>query len=59
MTEQEAARRYLWLREQHWFNGQICVVLDPKQALKLGFDCPSGDRLDTFIDEFMAKEASK
>lgn len=44
------AARYRWLREQHWYDAQLCVVAGPKQAVKLGHDCPSGERLDAAID---------
>lgn len=44
------ASRYRFLREQHWNDSEIAVVCQPKKALKLGFDCPSKERLDSFID---------
>ena len=51
----EDAERYRWLRSQDWFCGPLCVIRDPKRVLTrgsgLGADCPSGDRLDTAIDE--------
>ena len=43
------ADRYRWLREQHWHDGTMCVVVAPKQSVKLGADCPSGERLDALI----------
>jgi len=43
-------QRYLWLREQHWNESNVAVVLAPKKAVKLGYDCPSGQRLDEIID---------
>ena len=46
----EAAQRYLWLREQHWSSNKLCVVMNPKQAVKLGEYCPSGDLLDKEVD---------
>lgn len=58
--EKDAAR-YRWLRIQHWSESEICVVASPKQAVNLGYDCPSTDRLDAAIDaaighdEFMKK----
>ena len=44
------AERYGWLRAQHWNDGLMCVVEDPKKAVKLG---PSLDRLDEQIDAAM------
>ena len=40
------AERYRWLREQHWSTDAIAVVLNPKQAVKLGHVCPSDSLLD-------------
>lgn len=50
------ARRYEWLREQRWNESNIAVVCDPKSAVKLGYDCPSGKRLDVIIDEAMQEK---
>lgn len=47
---QEDARRYRWLREQHWNESDMVVVRHPENSLKPGFDCPSGHRLDEIID---------
>lgn len=44
------AERYRWLRQQHWSDSEICVVTNPKQAVMLGHECPSLDRLDAAID---------
>jgi hypothetical protein len=43
------AENYRWLREQHWDTSALCVVVDPKKAVRLGHECPSGDRLDEAI----------
>lgn len=51
------AERYRWLREQQWNTSPICAVTRPKDAVKLGHDCPSLDRLDAAIDAAM--EASQ
>jgi hypothetical protein len=45
------AERYRWLREQNWNSSPICAVMRPKDAVKLGHDCPSLDRLDDAIDD--------
>lgn len=50
------AERYRWLRVQHWNDSALCVVADPKNAVKLGHDCPSNQRLDEIIDTAIAKE---
>lgn len=46
----EDAARYRWLRSQHWEEASMCVLMQPKVAVKLGYDCPSLDRLDAAID---------
>jgi hypothetical protein len=48
-TEKDA-ERYRWLRAQHWNESNMAVVRYPKTSVKLGFDCPSGERLDEAID---------
>lgn len=50
------AQRYRWLREQHWSNSDICCVDEPKQNVRLGGACPSGDLLDSAIDAAMRKD---
>lgn len=49
------AERYRWLREQSWIDSPLCVVADQNKAVKLGYDCPSMERLDTAIDSALAK----
>jgi hypothetical protein len=44
------AERYRWLREQHWNTSPLAVVCNPKDAVKLGHDLPSLERLDAAID---------
>lgn len=44
------AERYRFLREQRWSESNMCVVLYPKNAVRLGHECPSGERLDCYID---------
>lgn len=53
--EQDAidAARYRFLREQHWSDSPMCVVENPKQAVKLGYICPSREMLDAAIDAAM------
>lgn len=45
------AKRYRILRDQHWSDGRLAVVQDPKRNVRLGTFCPSGSLLDEFIDE--------
>jgi hypothetical protein len=52
------ARRYRFLRNQHWPVAYLAVVVNPKVSVKLGYDCPSGDRLDEQVDGAMKREAS-
>ena len=55
LRELEAdAMRYRKLRECHWNESPICVVVDPKQMVKLGADCPTTTRLDDAIDALIA-----
>lgn len=44
------AERYRKLRVMHWNESPLCVVADPKRAVRLGYDCPSGERLDAMLD---------
>lgn len=48
--------RYELLRSLHWSDGALAVVVNPKEAVKLGHVCPSGPQLDAAIDELMNKE---
>lgn len=50
---EDDATRYRWLRAQHWSEAPVCVVARPKDAVKLGYDCPSLDRLDAMLDDAM------
>lgn len=50
------AARYEWLREQHWSDGTMCVVTDPKESVKLGSNCPSRALLDEAIDLAMKEK---
>lgn len=54
------AARYRWLREQHWNEAPpLCVVTRPKQAVRLGHDCPTLDRLDAAVDAAMGAAGVK
>lgn len=45
------ARRYRTLRQMHWNDGPLAVVANPQETVKLGVDCPSGERLDQMLDQ--------
>lgn len=47
------AARWRKLRAMNWNDSPLCVVVNPRGALRLGTDCPSGDRLDAAIDSAM------
>lgn len=51
-TEFEAAA-YRLIRSFHWHESPLAVVAQPKVALKIGYDCPSSDRLDNMLAELM------
>lgn len=53
MLRTRDADRYRWLRAQHWTDNTIAAVRCPKDAMKLGHDAPSEERLDALIDEAM------
>lgn len=50
------AERYRWLRNTHWSTNPLCVVSDPKNAVKLGHTCPTGEYLDMEIDAARAQQ---
>jgi len=50
---QKYAERYRWLRAQSWSCSPLAVVTKPIEAIKLGYDCPSRNRLDALIDDSM------
>lgn len=58
-TDAEDAERYRWLREQQWNEADMAVVCHPKKSVKLGFDCPSGQRLDDAIDAALLAHAQE
>lgn len=45
------ANRYRKLRKCVWNQSPLAVVRDPKRAVRLGYDCPSHDRLDEAVDQ--------
>lgn len=55
-ADAQDAARYRWLRQQHWNEAPLCVVMRPREAVKLGHDCPALDRLDAAIDEAMGAD---
>ena len=52
INDAEDAKRYRWLREQHWSDGGM-IVLANAFSVKISADAPSGQRLDDMIDEKM------
>jgi len=56
--DQADAERYRWLREQHHEDSTLCVVQDPRQAVRPGRFCPSLETLDNLIDKAMAKQTA-
>lgn len=44
------AGRYRELRKMNWHDSLMCVVVNPRETVRLGADCPSAERLDTELD---------
>lgn len=55
--DRKDAERYRWLREQHWTENLIGVVIRPKDNAKLGSMLPSLELLDDTIDRMKARAA--
>ena len=47
---EQDARRYRWLRSQHWNDSELCCVTNPKETVLLGTHCPSEHTLDSILD---------
>lgn len=54
-TKELYAKRYEWLRMQHWSCSPVAVVTKPKENVLLGTWCPHEALLDNFIDEQLVK----
>lgn len=48
-ADAEDAALYRWLRAQNWNESTLFVVAGGRSAVRLGTDCPSGERLDEAI----------
>lgn len=48
--EAKDAERYRVLRSQSWNDGEFCVVMRPRENVRLGALCPSGTLLDDLVD---------
>lgn len=53
----EDAARYRWLRKQDWTKATV-VVVQPNWV-RLGTDCPTGDRLDLLVDRLRDAQGAK
>lgn len=42
--------RYRTIRSQNWNDGEFCVVMRPRENVRLGALCPSGAQLDDLVD---------
>lgn len=49
----EDAELYRTLRGMWWNDSPLCVVSNPKNSVRPGSDCPSGERLDLAIRSVM------
>lgn len=52
---EDDAGRYRWLREQNWNESTLFVVAGHHSLVRLGTDCPAGERLDAAIDAARAE----
>jgi len=55
----EDAKRYRLLRLMHWASSPMAVVVLPKQAVRLGYDCPCEERLDEMLDEMLLERSQE
>ena len=55
-TLEKDAARYRFFRELTWCESSLCAVMHPKNAVKLGYLCPSKEHLDAVIDAAMQGE---
>jgi hypothetical protein len=57
-AERVDGERYRWLRQQHWNESTLFVVVGHHSVVRIGTYCPSDDLLDAAIDEARAKDQS-
>lgn len=50
-VDRRDAERYRKLRACFWHDSPLAVVEHPKEAVKLGYNCPSMEQLDTLVDQ--------
>jgi hypothetical protein len=50
VVEDKDGERWRRFRALHWSEDGICAVLNPKQNVRLGGMCPSGEHLDFLVD---------
>jgi hypothetical protein len=55
-SDAKDAERWRTFRELTWDTSPVCAVADPKDAVKLGCDCPSRDRLEAMVDAIAAQQ---
>jgi hypothetical protein len=53
------AARYRLLRSMTWDAGVMCVVVEPKENLRLGSYCPSQQLLDEALDALLSDSGSQ
>ena len=58
-SDQADAERYRWLRSRHWHDSDLCVVQDPREAVKPFKVCPSEDSLDRLIDRAISRHCAE
>lgn len=52
------AERYRLLRSMHWHEGPYAVVENPRNTVKLGTLCPSGEHLDYVLDGILKERGT-
>lgn len=53
------AKRYRKVRALYWNDSPMCVVANPKANLFIGAHCPSGEQLDTLVDNLGDPDAEQ
>lgn len=53
------AKRYRAMRNLNWHDSKHCLVSKPRDNVKLGSDCPSGERFDAVADALIEEQQNE